>query len=175
MSDLRRELEELKQQVAALLPSTAAEDFLRDRYAAPEFDEHRERIIEALLSPTAQYSFSVQLADDPEGCPTRFMLHWPAPRTEPPLCVQIRRVTNWRAMHGDLPEPASHDQQNKSPEQAVTALARSSYQMERVDQTVNVPLRTPSRQNRVRTTHRGILSSLPSHRRETLRMFRMLM
>lgn len=141
-NDLRREIAELQAMVEALQPSHQAEDYLRERFAAPEFDEHREQIVAALLGPTAQYSFSVQLADDPDDCPSRFMLYWPD-RSQPVMCIHVQRVSNWGGLRyaHHMDEVASYDQQNEPPVQAVTALVRSSYGVERAEQTVNT---TPS-------------------------------
>lgn len=101
-NDLRAQLAELRAMVEALTPSTAAEDYLRDRFAGPEFDEHREAIVEALLSPQPHYSFSVQLADDPDDCPSRYTLYWPD-CSQPVVCIRIQRVTHWRDEPPDEP------------------------------------------------------------------------
>lgn len=137
-NDLRREIAELRAQLEALQPSHQAEGYLRARFAAPAFDEHREQIVAALLSPSARYSFSVQLADDPEGAPSRFMLYWPD-RSQPVMCIRVQRVSNWGGLRyaHRMDELALYDQHTEPPEQAVTAPVRASYGVEQAEQTVN--------------------------------------
>ncbi len=138
MSDLRRELEELKRQVEMLLPNHQAEDYLRAYFDSSEFDGHREAIVAALLSPDPRYSFRTQLEDDPPGSPSTFMIFWWSKDTgAPPHIIRLRRVNNWRSVHGDLPlPPYPHVETDEPPTQAAKALARNSSHLTAREQTV---------------------------------------
>lgn len=89
--DLRREVSALRAQVEALRPRYRAADYLRAYFAEPAFDEHRVAIVEALLSPRAEYSFAQQEEGDPPGYPSRYMLCW-WDRSQPPVCIRMCRA-----------------------------------------------------------------------------------
>ncbi len=95
MSDLRREVEELRRQIEALASAQRPEDYLA-RWIADQgepFVAVREAIVEALL---ATGSYSLKLADE------AYSLMW-ADRSAEPIVVHY--VRDWRAAHGEQLSP----------------------------------------------------------------------
>jgi hypothetical protein len=94
--DLRKQVEQLRALAEALRPPQADADYLRERFSAPEFDEHREQIVAALLSEHAAFRFRKQLPDDVDPAhPSSYLITW-HDRSRPPLVIRLALARNWR-------------------------------------------------------------------------------
>lgn len=152
MSDLQRQLAELRAAVEALQPSHQAEGYLAQVFAEAKFAPHLEHIIAHLCGAAPSYSFVVEADPAEDGHPTQYTALW-YDRAEPPIVIQYTR--RWRGMPGELPEPRSYELMEEPPAQATTALVRTSHHLAASEQTVNAPAASVEPSDLLRTSAQG--------------------